>query len=88
MSVGTSMSVGTDMAENMRLRTLAANVNSRSSDRNVLSSIAVSITSLSSSSLWNRYSVTPSHMRKSFSGQHQSQWAMLRVRLTGVEQIM
>jgi len=46
--------------------TRAANVNSRSSDRNVLSSMAVSITSLSNSSLRNRYSVTPSHIRKSF----------------------
>lgn len=45
--------------------TLAAKVNSRSSERNVLSSMAVSIASSRSSGLRNRYSVTPSHRRKS-----------------------
>jgi hypothetical protein len=43
--------------------TLAANVNSRSSDRKVLSSMAVLITSSSRSSLRKRYSVTPSQIR-------------------------
>jgi hypothetical protein len=47
------------------LLTLAANVNSRSSDRNVLFSIAVLITSSRRSSLRKRYSVTPSQIRNS-----------------------
>lgn len=45
--------------------TRAAKVNSKSSDRNVLSSIAVSRASSRSSGLRNRYSVTPSHRRNS-----------------------
>lgn len=46
--------------------TRAANVNSKSSDRKVLSSMAVLITSSRRASLRNRYSVTPSHIRKSW----------------------
>jgi hypothetical protein len=46
------------------LHPLAANVNSRSSDRKVLSSIAVLMTSSSNLLLRKRYSVTPSQRRK------------------------
>lgn len=45
--------------------TLAANVNSRSSRRKVLSLMAVSMTSSNSSVLRKRYSVIPSQRRKS-----------------------
>ena len=51
------------------LHTLAAKVNSRSSLRKVLSSIAIEMTSLRRSSLRNRYSVTPSQIRNSFESQ-------------------
>ena len=45
--------------------TRAAKVNSKSSARNVLSSIAVSIASSKRSGLRKRYSAAPSHIRKS-----------------------
>jgi hypothetical protein len=45
--------------------TRAANVNSRSSERNVWSSIAISSTSSRRLGLRKRYSVTPNQRRKS-----------------------
>jgi hypothetical protein len=54
------------MPGNFEKLTRAANVNSRSSDRKVLSSMAVLRTSSSRAGFRNKYSVTPSHSRNSF----------------------
>lgn len=72
--------------------TRAANVNSRSSERKLLSSIAVSSASSSRSWFRNRYSVTPNQRRKScntliqpltVAGAHPYGWSH-----TGVEHII
>jgi len=71
--------------------TLAANVNSRSSRRKVLSSMAVSMTSSSSSGLRKRYSVMPSQRRKSCLSLNQLLYREkvgIENALTGVEQII
>jgi hypothetical protein len=68
--------------------TLAANVNSRSSARNVLSAMAVSIHSSNSSGLRKRYSVMPNHILNNYTHHISIPFPLVVGTLTGVEQII
>lgn len=73
--------------------TRAANVNSKSSERNVLSLMATLMTSSSSWGFRKRYSVTPSQSRKSYQASVTRHVCFGRSwieggRLTGVEHII